>query len=104
MTGTLVVTPEKLISTSQEFSGKAAEINGLTNQMLQLVAAINSVWSGEASTVYSTKFNGLNNDMNRIYKMVTEHAEDLQEMANNYMNNDNEIIETSNALKTDVIS
>lgn len=104
MTGNILVTPEKLISTSQEFSSTASQVQSVTQQMLQIVRSMNSVWSGEASTAYTTKFNSLEDDMTSMYKMITEHSQDLQEMARNYQQAETANIETSNSLQSDIIS
>ena len=103
-TGSILVTPENLISASQEFSDIGNTVNSLTQQMLQIVRAMNSVWSGESSTAYGTKFNSLENDMTRIHKMITEHATDLQEMARNYQEGESANVETSGGLPSDIIS
>lgn len=103
VTGELLVTPEKLIATSQEFASTAAQVQTLTNQMLETINSLASVWSGEAHTTYYTKFNGLNNDMARIHKMIMEHSSDLTEMANNYKQAESRNVETDAALNADVI-
>lgn len=104
MTGNLLVTPEKLISTSQEFAQTGTEVNNLTQQMLQTVRDLKSTWAGEANTAYDGKFNALEDDMSRMYKMVQEHSNDLQEMAKNFQAAETSGVETSNALAGDVIS
>lgn len=103
MTGNLLVTPEKLISTAQEFAGSASQVQQLTNQMLETVNSLASTWGGEAHTAYQTKFTGLNDDMNRIYKMIMEHSNDLTEMANNYKQAESVNVESGSALQADVI-
>ena len=103
MTGNLLVTPEKLISTSQEFSGSASQVQQITNQMLEIINSLSSTWSGEAHTAYHTKFNALNNDMARIHKMIMEHSNDLNEMAANYKTAESTNVEAGSALQPDVI-
>ena len=43
-----------------------------------------SIWQGEAASAYGNKFHSLQNDMDRLYRMVQEHVNDLQEMAAHY--------------------
>ena len=104
MTGNLLVTPEKLISTAQEFSSCGSQVNSITQQMLQIVRSMNTLWSGEANTAYATKFNALEDDMTKINRMISEHATDLQEMARNYQQAEALNVETASALQQDVIS
>lgn len=84
MTGTIRVTPEKLISTSQEFSTHGSTIASITTEMLNIVASLSSVWEGEAGTTYMTKFKGLETDIQTMNRMIQEHVNDLQQMANIY--------------------
>lgn len=104
MTGNLLVTPEKLITASQEFSNYATQVNNLTQQMTQIVTGLQSTWAGEANTAFTTKFNQLQDDMTRMHKMITEHSTDLQEMARNYQQAEQANIQTSGSLSGDVIS
>lgn len=103
MTGNLLVTPEKLISTSQEFAGSSSQVQQIANQMLEIINSLSSTWSGEAHTAYQAKFNALNNDMTRIHKMIMEHSNDLTEMAANYKMAESSNVESSAALQADVI-
>lgn len=102
--GILRVTPERLQSTAAEFSGKASTVQGLTNQMLELVRGLNGIWQGEASTSYAQKFNSLEDDMARIYKMITEHSNDLNTMAEEFMKVEKENMEESSGLPSDAIT
>ena len=102
--GKLLVTPEKLISASQEFLQEGNEINNLTQQMLAMVHELKSTWAGEANMAYDTKFSGLEDDMSRIFSMINEHSSDLEAMAQNYQLAETTGVETSNALTADVIS
>lgn len=84
MEGILKVTPEKLIQTSGEFSGVGTQIKNLTGEMMEQVQSMKGIWMGEAASAYGNKFHSLQNDMDRLYRMVQEHVNDLQEMAASY--------------------
>lgn len=84
MEGTLRVTPEQLESTATEFSSKGSTISNLTAQMSQIVNGLGGVWEGEAATSYTRQFNQLEDDVQKITRMVQEHATDLNEMAGRY--------------------
>ncbi|MBR4981531.1 MAG: WXG100 family type VII secretion target [Lachnospiraceae bacterium] len=103
MTGNLLVTPEKLMSTSQEFATVASQVQTITNQMIETVNSLSTTWGGEAHTAYHAKFSGLNDDMTRIHKMIIEHSNDLNEMANNYKQAESTNVESGSALQADVI-
>lgn len=102
--GILRVTPEKLQATASSFEGTGTNVNNLTQQMTSIVTSLSGqVWSGEAATAYVNKFNGLQDDMERIYKMVKEHSDDLIEMAQQYMTAESANADLANSLSSDVI-
>lgn len=84
MEGYLKVTPEKLISASEEFASSATQMNSLTQEMLGLVQNLKGIWQGEASMSYGNKFASLETDMDKLYRMVMEHSTDLGQMARGY--------------------
>lgn len=84
MEGILKVTPEKLIQTSGDFSGIGTQMKNLTGEMLEQVQSMKGIWQGEAASAYGDKFHSLQSDMDRLYRMVQEHVNDLQEMAAHY--------------------
>lgn len=103
MVGTLKVTPEKLIAAASQFKTQASKVRNLTNQMLSQVRNLNSDWEGEAKNAFVSKFNALDGDMAQIYMKITEHSEDLQEMATTFQQAESGIQSTVQGLKTDYI-
>lgn len=104
MAGILRVTPEKLQSTAASFESTGSSIMNLTQQMTSIVTSLSGqVWSGEAATSYVNKFNGLQDDMERIHKMVQEHSKDLQEVAQQFITAENANKDLANSLSSDVI-
>ena len=103
MTGTVRVTPEKLISTAQSFSSSAGTVQNLTSNMLSIVDSLNSTWAGEAATAYYTKAHGLQESINKMIRMINEHSTDLQAMAQAYQEAERTNQEKATALKTDII-
>lgn len=102
--GTLRVSPEKLQSTASSFEATGSTVNSLTQQMTSIVTGLSGqVWTGTAATAYVNKFNGLQDDMNRIYKMIQEHSTDLIEMAQQYISAENANADLANSLSADVI-
>lgn len=104
MTGTLKVEAAKLTSTATSFQSTGNQIKNLTTQMTTLVTSLSGeVWSGDAATAYKNKFNGLQDDINRMIGMVNEHVTDLQAMAQEYTQAENANVAAANALSSDVI-
>jgi len=103
MDGILRVTPEKLISTASEFSTTGSAVRNLTNTMLNTVNSMKSVWQGEAANAYSQKFSSLQDDMEKMNRMISEHVTDLNEMAQRYKEAEQINTEDSNALRGDII-
>lgn len=103
MEGILNVKPEQLIQSAGEFSSEATTISNLTTEMTNMVVGLTSVWEGEASTAYITKFKGLEDDIQKMIRMIQEHSKDLEDMARNYMDTEQQIIQETNSLSSDVI-
>lgn len=103
MEGILNVTPEKLISTAQEFGASGQTINSLTQQMTTMVTGLSSVWVGEAATAYVNKFNQLQDDIEQLNGMIQEHVTDLNEMARVYQDAETANLEVAEGLSIDVI-
>lgn len=104
MEGTIKVTPEELINTAEEFNSANNQIRNLTQQMVQTVDSLKSVWEGEAATAFSTKFHQLDDDMDRMSRMINEHVTDLKEMARVFQEAEKANAEIGNTLAGDVIS
>ncbi len=103
MEGILKVTPEKLIQASTEFSSTGKTIASLTQEMTTIINGLKSIWQGDAATGYSNKFNGLQDDIEKINKMIQEHVTDLNEMAREYQSAEATNTEESSRLLTEVI-
>ena len=103
MEGIIKVSPQLLTSTASEFGNQGNVINTLTGEMMNLITGMASTWEGDAATAYITKFRGLEDDIQRMVRMVQEHSRDLQEMARIYSDADMANAEEANSLSADVI-
>lgn len=103
MTGNLRVTPEKMISVASQFAQSDSTVNNLTKSMMEIASQLNGTWAGEAATGYYSKLKGLDTDMQKLHKMIQEHATDLQDMAKTYQEAEKANLQTANALKTNEI-
>ena len=104
MEGILRVTPEKLIQTSGEFATTGNQMKNLTSEMISQIQGMKGIWQGEAADAYGTKFNSLQTDMNKLYRMVQEHVNDLQEMAAQYQMAETGNTEQGSGLNINVIA
>ncbi len=103
MEGNLLVAPEQLESTANEFSSIMTQVQSLANSMTDQVNGLGAKWQGEASTAYINKFAQLNDDIAKLAAMINEHVTDLNEMASVYRNAEAENVETSSSLAGDII-
>ena len=104
MASKVIVIPEELKSASQDFFNLRGEISNVTQEMIEVVHSMQSVFEGEASTAYRSQFDKLEPDMKKIHNMVQEHSTDLQEMANEYARAESENVQTSNAQKGGILA
>lgn len=103
MEGIIKVSPQLLTSTASEFENQGGIISNLTSEMMNLITGMSATWEGEAATAYITKFKGLEDDIQKMIRMVQEHSRDLQEMAQIYVQADTENAEEASGLSSDVI-
>ena len=103
MEGHIIVTTQELMNASSEFQTRNTSINDVTGQMLNLARGLNSQWEGESATAYINRFNELEDDMQMINKMITEHVNDLQEMAVAYENTEKAVANVTQ-VNTNLIS
>ena len=104
MEGILRVTPEKLIQTSGEFATTGNQMKNLTSEMISQIQGMKGIWQGEAADAYGTKFNSLQTEMDKLYRMVQEHVNDLQEMAAQYQMAETGNTEQGSGLNINVIA
>ncbi len=104
MNGTIKVNTAELVKTASSFSSTGNEIKNLTNQMTSTVNSLSgSIWSGDAADAYKKKFGELQDDINKMIKMIDEHVTDLTAMAREFERAETANINAANALSGDVI-
>lgn len=103
MEGIIKVSPQLLTSTASEFSSQGSAVSSLTGEMMNLVTGMTSVWEGDAANAYITKFRALEDDIQKMIRMIQEHSTDLEEMARIYGDADTQNMEDANSLSADVI-
>ncbi len=103
MTGTLKVTPDRLISASADFKRHDSRVVALTQQMMNIVNSLNGCWEGQAQMTYCNKFKSLQDDMSRMHSKISEHATDLEEMARHYIQSESKNIQSFGGLNSHFI-
>ena len=104
MEGIIKVDPQKLRSTAEEFNTIGGQVTTLTGNMMTLVDGLRGIHEGEAATAFNTKFHALQDDMDKVYRMIQEHVRDLNEMAQNFIRAEEVSVQTASDLPADVIS
>lgn len=102
MAALLKVTPEKLVQAANEFSGSGKNINSMTAEMMSIVDSLKSIWQGSAASEYAGRFSGLRDDIERINRIIEEHVNDLNQMALEYQNAEDQSVEESAKLLSDI--
>lgn len=103
MEGIIKVSPQLLTSTASEFSSQGTAVNNLTGEMMNLITGLAASWEGEAATTYINKFKSLEDDIQKMVRMIQEHSSDLEEMARIYADADAANAEDAGGLSSDVI-
>lgn len=104
ISGTLKASVDEIKKSSAKFGNLATETKKLTDSMMRLAENSKSVWQGEAQSAYWKKFDGLKDDMQKMFKMIDEYRTDLSAIAKNYESAENANKTAAAALKSDVIS
>lgn len=99
----LRVEPQDLINTADLFAGAGTEMREVTSEMMSLVTGLSSIWDGDTAQSYISKFSALDDDMERMSGMISEHVSDLEEMAAGYQSTELENVDETAVLDTDVI-
>lgn len=103
MDGIIKVSTEQLRSTSSEFSTLGQRVSSLTSDMTNLITGLSSGYEGEAAQAYINKFRGLDDDIQKINRMIQEHVTDLNDMAQRYDEAENKSVSDAGTLSSDVI-
>ena len=103
MEGIIKVSPEQLAATASEFGAQATQLQALTTQMMDLIKSLSASWNGEAFYAYLAKFQGLEPDMMKMYRMVLEHSKDLQEMSATYQNAERANVDATQSLLNNIL-
>ena len=99
----LNVDAQDLINTAELFSESGAKVATITDEMMSLVTGLTGVWTGDTAEAYITKFSALDDDIVRMINMINEHVSDLEEMAQNYLENESEGVSEAELVLSDEV-
>lgn len=90
---------DTLKKTSNTFKTTGNDISRLTTNMTNEVKKLTGqIWSGDAQAAYVKKFNGLNDDIQKMNKIVTEHVTDLETIASTFKSSEDANVTLSKSL------
>lgn len=85
-----------------DFSARLGEVKKITGNMMKAINDAGSTWTGEASAKYIGKFNNLQDDMDKMHRMLQEHIDDLKNMSKQYKSAEDQNEQLASKLKEDV--
>ncbi len=103
MEATLKVTPQELINTATEFSTIGNQVRTLTAETLEKMTNLAGIYESEEASAYIAKARGLEDDIAKLNAMIQEHVDDLNEMAQRYIDANNSVNDLISTLSSDVI-
>ena len=103
MDGRILVTTELLRSTATEFENAMTQIQSITTMMVDTANGLNAKWQGDAATAYIEKFKMLEDDIQKLARMVNDHVTNLNQMATNDENTETKNIDAPSALAGDIL-
>lgn len=100
MAKSIVVQPEKLRTAAKETRDHAATYQKLYKQLYSEVEAMGQAWQGKDNVAYVTQIKGFTDDFQRMEKLMTEYAQFLDNAANAYDAQQNDVVAKAKTLST----
>lgn len=100
---TLRVTPQQLINTANEFSTIGNQVRTITAETLEKMTNLAGIYESEEATAYIGRARGLEDDIAKLNAMIQEHVNDLNEIAQRYMDANASVSDLISTLSSDVI-
>ena len=100
MENRLLVEPQVLHQIAGEFQGKATTVQALLRDMLTKVENTRDAFQGERADEYRYKFASLETPMNTLYQMIINHVNNVNQIADSFIDIDNPISNMTQQLST----
>ena len=92
----------ELVRAANDLNELNESLKNRINNLIDQEAALNNMWEAE-DAAYINKLNGLQGDLDQMYRMIREHSADPEEMAASYMGPETQNESGAIALTNDVI-
>lgn len=97
------VTPEVLLQKSQQIGAEVGKLRSLFASVQQAVNATNAFWQGEAGNAHRNAYNSREEDFFIMLARLQEYVTDLNKIAGNYVQFENQVRQMEEALPENVI-
>ncbi|WP_408070260.1 WXG100 family type VII secretion target [Butyrivibrio sp. JL13D10] len=105
MANVIRVTPEELKAAAGRMETHADIMEQKTNAMIEIIDTLTGrIWSGEAQKEYVSRFDTLELDITRLHKLVEDHVDHLNTIANEYQSAESSNMDVATSLTSDIIS
>lgn len=101
---TIVVTPENLTAQAGDVSNKISTLKGLFDSMKSNVEKTAGYWIGDGGDAHRKLYESQQSKIEEVLSLLTERVSELNQMASNYLSNEDNTTGISTALPTNVIS
>lgn len=85
-----------------QMSNCTGQIEGVFNNIKIEVSSLKSVWDSDASRAFQSKFDALQDDIQRMIGVAREYSEDLVEISRTFTQIEQEAVQLEQALQDDV--
>lgn len=99
----LTTNPDIMLAKAAAVQSRIREMQKAFNQLERTVNKTGYYWIGEAGDAHRDYYNVHKDDVDRIFKRLTEDVDDLKEMARVYAGTEAAVKEISEELPSDVI-
>lgn len=93
---------QDLRNEASAFQTHAEELQVITNQMFDLVGNTSSVWNGQDQQAYTNQFDGLRDEMSKLFDMVNTYCANLNDIASSYQAATDSNVSIASSLQTDI--
>ena len=98
----LKVQPAEVKQKAAQMAVCTGQIKNTFNNIKLEVESLKLTWDSEASRAFQGKFNGLQDDIQRMFGVAEEYSEDLEAIANTYLQTESDAAAEVNKLSDDV--
>jgi WXG100 family type VII secretion target len=96
----LTVDPAVMNAKAGDIEARKAAVQQLLAESEQTVKSLEADWESESSRTFQSKFAQIRDDVENVFKIITEYVNDLREMANIYAQAEGATQEAAGSLPT----